>query len=423
MGVGSSRALHLGRGLGAVLVAVAVATPLVPDAAAARTRSFCGGFVVRECGRDLQPQCTSGAACDRGFHSYTGAPFPIRIDCPFPFADGVVRGGCYRDVPSCDDCGGDGQLECAQETAQYCRPGCDPGHAVIPDRLQPHTCHRLRTIGEGCSPFNPCVETLGCELCPLAECNAPLQCVPNANNGPITQQQCLQMHSDDLRASAANLGRATTYGGGTLLSAVYSRSVEVGAVYGPDGRFGCYRTICEGGESNVGGSYFGTVGFYESYANVAGSSIASVESGSFGVVGVSTAQIYSGPLIGTAHYFSIGSSVLPVSAGVYQCETTVDTVIGTPPQTPSPTPTVEPTGTPAGPVCGGDCNASGHVTVDNLVLAVSIALGSQGVERCRSLDADGDGRVEIADVVRAVGYALDGCPTIRSSLRRHGVAD
>jgi hypothetical protein len=389
---------------------LALAVIAAADPAEARTRSFCSGFVSRACGRHLQPQCTSGTPCDSGYHTYTGAPFPITIDCPFPFADSVVRGGCYETLPSCDDCGGEGQDQCPQETAQFCPPGCDPGYAVVAARLEPNTCHRLRTIGEGCSAINPCVDSLDCELCPLADCHAPLQCIPNANNGPITQEQCLRMHSDDLQQGAVTLDLATTYGGGVLSSAGNSLSVEVGAVYAPDGRFGCYITTCAGVESNADVASFGTVGFYDLYDHVAGSSIASVEAASIGPVGFSTAQIFSGPLIGTADYFSLGASVLPISVGVYQCDTTLDTVIGLPPLTPTPTPTSAPSATPTVAVCSGDCDASGRVTVDKLILGVNIALGQQLLDRCRSLDADGDGRVAINELIRAVGYALGGCP-------------
>lgn len=394
----------------ALLAAVIAATG---TPAQARTRTFCG-LVQRDCGRHLQPQCTSGAACDSGYHTYTGSPFPITIDCPFPLADVVVRGGCYETIPSCDDCGGEGQPQCPQETAEFCPPGCDPGYAVVAARLEPNTCHRLRTIGEGCSAINPCVETLNCEVCPLAECRSPLQCVPNANRGPITQQQCLRMHSDDLQQGAANLGLTQTYGGGAVASQVTSTTLEVGAAYAPDGRFGCYSTSCVGVETNVGGNAYGTVGFYTDYGSVGGSSVALVEAASIGPVGFSTAQIFSGPLVGTADYFSLGASVSPVSVGVYRCETQLDTVIGLPPATRTPTPTSLPTATPSATAavaaCAGDCDGSGRVTVDELVLGVGVALGQQLPGRCRALDADGDGHVAIHELVLAVARALDGCP-------------
>jgi hypothetical protein len=40
---------------------------------------------------------------------------------------------------------------------------------------------------------------------------------------------------------------------------------------------------------------------------------------------------------------------------------------------------------------------------------VSIALGSQPIDRCRALDLSGNGRVEISELVAAVNNALNGC--------------
>ena len=63
----------------------------------------------------------------------------------------------------------------------------------------------------------------------------------------------------------------------------------------------------------------------------------------------------------------------------------------------------------AGP-CGGDCNGESGVTINELILAVGIALGSNEVTACTAVDGDGDGEVAINELVAAVGHALDGCP-------------
>jgi len=122
-------------------VALALALLAAAGSADARTRGFCYFLgvpaVTRDCGRHLQPQCTSGAVCDSGFHSYTGSPFPITIDCPVT-SDEVVSGGCYQD-PSCDDCGGSGQAPCPQATAQYCAVGCDAGYTQVAQLTTPVT--------------------------------------------------------------------------------------------------------------------------------------------------------------------------------------------------------------------------------------------------------------------------------------------
>lgn len=59
--------------------------------------------------------------------------------------------------------------------------------------------------------------------------------------------------------------------------------------------------------------------------------------------------------------------------------------------------------------CVGDCDQNGAVTVDELVLAVNVALGSQSVSACSAADADADGAVTIDELVGAVNAALAGC--------------
>lgn len=61
--------------------------------------------------------------------------------------------------------------------------------------------------------------------------------------------------------------------------------------------------------------------------------------------------------------------------------------------------------------CVGDCAENGGVTVDDLVKAVNIALGSALLETCIPADANQDGDVQVNELVLAVVNALDGCPT------------
>jgi hypothetical protein len=70
---------------------------------------------------------------------------------------------------------------------------------------------------------------------------------------------------------------------------------------------------------------------------------------------------------------------------------------------PSFTPTREP------PPCGGDCDASGTVAINELVIGVSVALGTLPPDACPGL-AGADGEVGINDLVAAVNNALAGCP-------------
>lgn len=68
--------------------------------------------------------------------------------------------------------------------------------------------------------------------------------------------------------------------------------------------------------------------------------------------------------------------------------------------------------------CVGDCNGNRTVTVEELVRAVNLALGSQTAGSCPGLDASGDGAVTVDELVAAVDNAVNGCPSsIRSTAR------
>ena len=60
--------------------------------------------------------------------------------------------------------------------------------------------------------------------------------------------------------------------------------------------------------------------------------------------------------------------------------------------------------------CGGDCDGDGAVVVNELVLAVSVALGAAALDVCAAVDGDGDGTVTIAELIAAVDHGLAGCP-------------
>jgi hypothetical protein len=60
---------------------------------------------------------------------------------------------------------------------------------------------------------------------------------------------------------------------------------------------------------------------------------------------------------------------------------------------------------PAGAQCVGDCDESGTVTVNELVIGVNIALSRAALEACTSFDASGDDRV-VAHAPRALTGAL-----------------
>ncbi|HVN87593.1 MAG TPA: hypothetical protein VMW17_22380 [Candidatus Binatia bacterium] len=59
--------------------------------------------------------------------------------------------------------------------------------------------------------------------------------------------------------------------------------------------------------------------------------------------------------------------------------------------------------------CVGDCDDSGTVTVDELVLGVNIALGNLPVDRCTAFDRDDSRTVSVDELVAGVNNALNGC--------------
>jgi hypothetical protein len=78
---------------------------------------------------------------------------------------------------------------------------------------------------------------------------------------------------------------------------------------------------------------------------------------------------------------------------------------------PPPTPAVGRASipTPALGPCWGDCSGDGKVSVNELIIAVQLALGASPVERCPQVDADHDGKVTVDELIAAVGVALSGC--------------
>lgn len=70
---------------------------------------------------------------------------------------------------------------------------------------------------------------------------------------------------------------------------------------------------------------------------------------------------------------------------------------------PTPTPTV------VAPRCVGDCDVSGEVTVNELILMVNVGLGILPPASCLPGDANRDGLITVDEIVTAVNRALMGC--------------
>lgn len=63
----------------------------------------------------------------------------------------------------------------------------------------------------------------------------------------------------------------------------------------------------------------------------------------------------------------------------------------------------------AGVTCAGDCDGSGAVAVNELVLGTNIALEQAEIGHCQALDRNADQRVSVNELVEAVNTALRGC--------------
>lgn len=59
--------------------------------------------------------------------------------------------------------------------------------------------------------------------------------------------------------------------------------------------------------------------------------------------------------------------------------------------------------------CPGDCDGDGSVTIDELVLQVTVALDRAPVAQCPAGDGNQDGAITVDEIVAAVNAALNGC--------------
>jgi len=56
----------------------------------------------------------------------------------------------------------------------------------------------------------------------------------------------------------------------------------------------------------------------------------------------------------------------------------------------------------------GDCNGSGDVSIDELIIGVDIALGTLPANACPAFE-NAQGLVDIAQLIQGVNSALNGC--------------
>lgn len=63
----------------------------------------------------------------------------------------------------------------------------------------------------------------------------------------------------------------------------------------------------------------------------------------------------------------------------------------------------------AAPACAGDCDGSGDVFVNEVIVGVGIALGQQLISACLAFDTNDDGMIGIAELIAGVNALLGGC--------------
>jgi hypothetical protein len=96
--------------------------------------------------------------------------------------------------------------------------------------------------------------------------------------------------------------------------------------------------------------------------------------------------------------------------GAFEVQVVVPTPTSTPTATATVTPTPTATSTAIAGICTGDCNDNDIVTIDELVLGVNIALGTQPASACLAVDRNRNDRVAIDELVAGVNNSLAGCP-------------
>lgn len=80
----------------------------------------------------------------------------------------------------------------------------------------------------------------------------------------------------------------------------------------------------------------------------------------------------------------------------------------TPSAVPTATPT--PTQTMVPRRCVGDCDGSGDVVINELIIMVNVALGNAEVSACNAGDRDDNGTIDISEIIAAVNSAAAECP-------------
>ncbi len=232
--------------------------------------------------------CSAGYSCGSGLRCEAGSQ-----RCRGP---GGVGDSCHATRP----CGRGLQCEAG---SQRCRAPGKLGDA----------CHATRRCGDG---FNCQTVTQKCVSEPL-----------NLNSSAL----CSSIRVPGLATAARDAGATMSYGAGSTGAFGGAASIETGAVYGQDGEFGCFATVCHGISLDASVSNFASLGVYRSWRDFSGASIVTQQGVSTPFIrvgpGFTTGQVLSvnGQLVGSANSFSIGAGISPVpfQVGALSCYTVV----------------------------------------------------------------------------------------------------
>jgi len=261
---------------------------------------------------------TCGALCGAAVDVCTGVciggcAVGCTIDCCAGFCPN--SSDCRSCIGNCeDDCEAGCQLDC-DDCIFDCERDCES------------ICRPFRQIGEFCIPLiDRCADGLTCWPFPAPGDSQP-RCFPSDNDELFPDDVCRSFYVPGIHQLAINDGSALSFGAGAASAVGISETIETGVVYGEDGRFGCYFTTCVGVTIDVEVGIYAGVGAFIGYDAFRGEAIMTIEEAGEIIV-FAFAQFFSldSGFLGVVDAISLEASLAPITAGVYDCFTIVDTV-------------------------------------------------------------------------------------------------
>ncbi len=365
--------------------------------------------------------CCDGLVCDvtgecRHPKPHLGEPCGLGVACADDqgVCNALTGGRCVEFKPeTCDrlfpDCG-EGEVcdfwcgECRAERpreGEACGldglfgPQCEAG-LTCRDSFPCGRCEAEKGLGQRCFGTTNCQDGLQCW--PFEQV-----CYPEGGEGLFPPEFCLGIYSPEKHQSAMALDATVSFGLAAIAGAGLTATVELGGVYGQDGSYGCYITRCNGIEVSAGISDAACLGVYNTYGDFAGVATNIAESAGVGEFAqFATSQVLNGDgaFIGTTNCFSLGVGVSPpITAGVYQCETIVETML-------------EPLSTTAPTNIDGDADGNGSASATDALVSLRSAVRA-GI-RCPDCvcDLNGDAQVTATDSLLNLQLAVDLEPDI-----------